>query len=129
MGTLACGLAMTAAFLALTPRRTMWFTELGRRSMYVYLLHGFVIFGATFAGWYHWANRLGPIGGFAVVSALGVLLAVALASRPVQLAFRWVVEPRLDWAFRSGRTGRTGPPDRRQVKDRRGAVLSRIPAR
>jgi fucose 4-O-acetylase-like acetyltransferase len=126
LGTLICGLAMTAAFLALTPRRAMWFTTLGRRSMYVYLLHGFVIFGAAFAGWYAWANRLGPIGGFAVVSVLGVLLAVALASRPVHQAFRWAIEPRLDWAFRGGRTSRT---DRRQIKDRSGAVLSRIPAR
>ena len=52
LGTLACGFAMTAAFLSLTPRRRLWFTDLGTRSMYVYLLHGFVIFGATYAGWY-----------------------------------------------------------------------------
>ena len=101
LGTLACGFAMVAAFLALTPRRRMWFTALGARSMYVYLLHGFVIFGATYAGWYAGAERLGTVGGFAVVSALAVLLAPALATRPVQWAFRWVVEPRLDWAFRS----------------------------
>ena len=100
LGTLACGLAMVAAFLALTPRRRMWFTPLGGRSMYVYLLHGFFIFGATYAGWYGWAERLGTIGGFAVVSALALLLGLVLATRPVRWAFRWVIEPRLDWAFR-----------------------------
>jgi fucose 4-O-acetylase-like acetyltransferase len=110
VGTLLCGFAMTGAFLALTPRRRTWFTELGRRSMYIYLLHGFVIFGATFAGGYHWANRLGQVGGFTVVSVLGVLLAVALGTRPVQQVFRWVIEPRLDWAFRA-------------------TTLSRLPAR
>lgn len=120
---LACGLAMTGAFLALTPRRRMWFTDLGGRSMYVYLLHGFFIFGATYAGWYHGANRLGAIGGFAAVSVLGVLVAVALATRPVQRIFRWVVEPRLGWAFRAGRTGGS------QAGGRRAALLSRIPAR
>jgi fucose 4-O-acetylase-like acetyltransferase len=129
VGTLVCGLAMTAAFLALTPRRTMWITTLGRRSMYVYLLHGFVVFGATFAGWYAWANRLGPVGGFAVVSVLGVLLAVGLASRPVYHAFRWVIEPRLDWAFRGDRTTRSGRAGRRQITDHRGAMPARIPAR
>ncbi|HEU5161209.1 MAG TPA: acyltransferase family protein [Streptosporangiaceae bacterium] len=103
MGTLICGLAMTAAFLSLTPRRRTWFTGLGGRSMYVYLLHGFFTFGATYAGWYAAADRLGPIGGFAAVSVLGVLLAVALAARPVRRACRWAVEPRLDWAFRTGR--------------------------
>jgi fucose 4-O-acetylase-like acetyltransferase len=107
LGMLTCAVAMTGAFLSLVPRRRTWFTELGGRSMYVYLLHGFVVFGATFAGWYHWADRLGTIGGFAVVSVVGVLLTVALATRPVQLAFRWVIEPRLDWAFRAGGAGRT----------------------
>ncbi|HEX6470217.1 MAG TPA: acyltransferase family protein [Streptosporangiaceae bacterium] len=103
LATLACGLVMTAAFMALVPRRRMWFTDLGGRSMYVYLLHGFFIFGATYAGWYAMANELGVIGGFAVVSAMGVLLAVLLAGRPVQRAFGWLVEPRLEWAFRTRR--------------------------
>lgn len=103
LGTLICGFAMTAAFVALTPRRRTWFTALGGRSMYVYLLHGFFIFGATYAGWYAGANRLGTIGGFAAVSVLGVLLTVALASRPVQWALHGLVEPRLEWAFRTRR--------------------------
>jgi fucose 4-O-acetylase-like acetyltransferase len=97
---LLCGMAMTAAFLALVPRRRMWFTDLGTGSMYVYLLHGFVVFGATYAGWYDWADELGRIGGPAVVTALGVAVTLVLASGPVRSAFRWVVEPRLEWAFR-----------------------------
>jgi fucose 4-O-acetylase-like acetyltransferase len=121
LGTLACGFAMVAAFLALTPRRRMWFTALGARSMYVYLLHGFVIFGATYAGWYAGAERLGTVGGFAVVSTLAVLLALALATRPVQWAFRWVVEPRLDWAFRS----RPGTRPRTQGGGSAAQLLSR----
>jgi fucose 4-O-acetylase-like acetyltransferase len=97
---LLCGMAMTAAFLALVPRRQTWFTDLGTGSMYVYLLHGFIVFGATYAGWYSGAKDLGWIGGPAVVTALGVLIALVLASRPVRWAFRWAVEPRLEWAFR-----------------------------
>jgi fucose 4-O-acetylase-like acetyltransferase len=102
LGTLACGLAMTGAFLSLVPGRRMWFTDLGGRSMYVYLLHGFFIFGATFAGWYAWArHNLGMVEGFAVVTLLGVLLTVLLSTRPVQWATSWIIEPRGDWAFRS----------------------------
>ncbi|MCW2897920.1 MAG: acyltransferase 3 [Streptosporangiaceae bacterium] len=98
---LLCGFAMTAAFLSLVPTRRTWFTMLGTASMYVYLLHGFVVLGALYAGWYTWVNRLGTLGGLGVLTVLGVLLALVTASRPVRWAFRWVVEPRLDWAFRA----------------------------
>ncbi|MBC6462610.1 acyltransferase family protein [Actinomadura sp. HBU206391] len=97
---LMCGLVMTAAFLALVPARRTWFTELGAASMYVYLLHGFVILGATYAGWYTRVRELGAVGGLAVVTVLGVMLVFATGSRPARRAFRWAVEPRLDWAFR-----------------------------
>jgi fucose 4-O-acetylase-like acetyltransferase len=97
---LLCGAAMTAAFLALVPRRRTWFTDLGTGSMYVYLLHGFIVNGAVYFGWYSDAKDLGPIAAPMVVTALGVLAAFALASRPVRWAFRWAVEPRLEWAFR-----------------------------
>ncbi|GAA2080605.1 acyltransferase family protein [Actinomadura alba] len=97
---LVCGLVMTAAFLALVPARRTWFTELGSASMYVYLLHGFVVLGATYAGWYSLVRELGAVGALTVVTVLGAALAPVLAGRPVRRVFRWVVEPRLDWAFR-----------------------------
>jgi fucose 4-O-acetylase-like acetyltransferase len=101
LGTLACGLAMTAAFLSLIPRRRLWFTDFGGRSMYVYLLHGFVVFGGTYADWYAYARHMGPNRAFVVVTVLGVLLAVVLSTKPVQWAFGWLIEPRADWAFRT----------------------------
>ncbi|MGH3387546.1 MAG: acyltransferase family protein [Actinomadura sp.] len=100
LAVLVCCAAMTAAFLALVPRRRTWFTELGTASMYVYLLHLFIVNGAIFAGWYAGAKDLGRIGGPVVVSLLGVVVAVLLAIRPVRWAFGWAVEPRLEWAFR-----------------------------
>jgi fucose 4-O-acetylase-like acetyltransferase len=107
---LLCGFAMTAAFLALVPARRTWFTRLGTASMYVYLLHGFVVLAATYAGWYTTAKEFGTVG-LAVVTVLGVLLALLTASPPVRWAFRPVVEPRLDWAFRDhGRSGITAGP-------------------
>jgi fucose 4-O-acetylase-like acetyltransferase len=97
---LICGLVMTAAFLALVPARRTWFTELGSASMYVYLLHGFVVLGVTYAGWYSPLRELGGAAALAVATSLGVALALALASTPARRVFRWAVEPRLDWAFR-----------------------------
>jgi fucose 4-O-acetylase-like acetyltransferase len=110
LAVLICGLAMTAAFLALVPSRRTWFTELGSASMYVYLLHGFVVLGAVYAGWYTPLRDLGPVARFAVVSACGVALAVATATRPVRWLFGWAVEPRMQWVFRrEGAVPRTPP--------------------
>jgi fucose 4-O-acetylase-like acetyltransferase len=107
---LLCGFVMTAAFLALVPARRTWFTGLGAASMYVYLLHGFVVLAATYAGWYTAAKEFGVVG-LGVVTVLGVLLALLTASPPVRWIFRPVVEPRLEWAFRDhGRPGITDGP-------------------
>lgn len=100
MVVLVWGLAMTGAFLALAPSRRMWFTDLGAASMYIYLLHGFVVLGVVYAGWYAWVQERGTVGGPAIVTLLGLVLTPVLASRPVRWVFRPVVEPRLDWVFR-----------------------------
>jgi fucose 4-O-acetylase-like acetyltransferase len=94
---LVCAVAATAAFLALVPRRRTRLTALGEGTMCAYLLHGFVVKGAGFAGVY---DQLHSPAGFAVVTLAAAALALVLCSRPVGRAFRWVVEPELRWAFR-----------------------------
>ena len=37
------GLLMMFSLLVLIPKRQYWFTEMGKYTLYVYLLHGFVI--------------------------------------------------------------------------------------
>jgi fucose 4-O-acetylase-like acetyltransferase len=94
---LGCAVAATAAFLALVPRRRMRLTALGEGTMYAYLLHGFVVKGAVFAGAY---EHLRSPAGFAAVTVASAGLALVLCSRTVRRAFRWAVEPELRWAFR-----------------------------
>ncbi|NRQ32351.1 acyltransferase family protein [Nonomuraea sp. NN258] len=50
-GLLVCSLAMCLAVLALVPRRETWFTDLGTRTLYCYLLHGVVVLVAKDQGW------------------------------------------------------------------------------
>ncbi len=63
--------------------------------MYAYLLHGFVTLFLSYQGWYY------RISGWEVVAVTAgcVVVAVVLMTAPVRVAFRWAVEPRLDWLF------------------------------
>ncbi|MFE0098812.1 acyltransferase family protein [Streptomyces sp. NPDC059009] len=91
-------LVLSACFLAWVPGRHTWFSTLGTGTLYAYLLHGFLIKSARFWGWYDHPWLHGPAGEVAVtlVAVGGISL---LCSAPVRRVFRWVVEPRMDWAF------------------------------
>lgn len=98
-----CSLVLTACFLSWVPRRSTWFTGLGAGTICGYLLHGFVIKGAVYAGLYdryHWLHT--PLGEVAVtvVAAVAVTL---LCTPPVCRAFRYAMEPEMAWAFRKPR--------------------------
>ncbi|MFF7563824.1 acyltransferase family protein [Streptomyces pseudovenezuelae] len=94
-----CSLVLVGCFLALVPGRRTWFTVLGAGTLYGYLLHGFLVQGARFWGWYGPAWIHGPLGvGVVALVAAGVV--TALCTPPVRRALRCVVEPELRWAFR-----------------------------
>jgi fucose 4-O-acetylase-like acetyltransferase len=92
---LAAAVALTVGFLSVVPGRRTWFTRFGSASMYVYLLHGFVTLFLSYQGWYYRIS-----GAEVVLVTIGcAALAVVLASGAVRGAFRWAVEPRMDWLF------------------------------
>nr|WSZ17156.1 acyltransferase family protein [Streptomyces canus] len=92
-------LLLTACFFAWVPGRRMWFTALGAGTLYGYLLHGFLIKGAGFAGWFDhaWLHR--PLGEL-FVSALAAIVVTLLCTSPVRRVFRFAMEPDMNWAFR-----------------------------
>jgi fucose 4-O-acetylase-like acetyltransferase len=95
-----CSLVLTACFLAWVPRRRMWFTALGAGTLYGYLLHGFLAKGSRFWDWYDadWVHT--PWGAVAVTFIAAAVITV-LCTPPVQRLFRFAMEPRMAWAFRS----------------------------
>ncbi|MEV2195626.1 acyltransferase family protein [Streptomyces phaeochromogenes] len=99
-----CSLVLTSCFFAWVPRRKMWFTVLGAGTLYGYLLHGFLAKGSRFWGWYDeytWLNQpLGEI--FLTVVAAAVI--TVLCTPPVQRAFRFAMEPKMEWAFKRDAT-------------------------
>ena len=97
---LAIGIVLAAAVLSLIPRRQAWYSAMGQRTLYCYLLHGFVILLFTYYGAFDYMLEHGSVGMWLTVVA-GLILANALMTRAVATGFRPVFEPRLKWLFRS----------------------------
>ncbi|MFB2584142.1 acyltransferase family protein [Herbiconiux liukaitaii] len=84
------------AFLALVPRGTTWFSSYGQATLYVYLLHTFVLYPFRQSGWLDGEQPWWMLPGLIVFS---VLVAVVLSQPFVRRVFRPLVEPRADWLF------------------------------
>lgn len=93
------GLLMAFAVVALVSRKATWMTRFGERTLYAYLLHGFVVFFVL-----HETNvfpTLRDMGnlGVAITIAGGITLALLLMTKPVATVFRPLFESKLDWMF------------------------------
>lgn len=87
---LCCGAAGTMAILALAPSVRRWWTFVGERTMYVYLLHALALWGVRYLGWSDGWDTAWHVAG---VVGGAVVLTFVLASRPTVAATRWLVEP------------------------------------
>jgi len=97
LGLMALALLLSASFLVLMPRRTQRWTTLGQYTMYVYLLHSFVLYPFRESGV---LRGLDPTWiWLPLIAILAVLIAFALASKPVRRVFRPLIEPRPRWMF------------------------------
>lgn len=105
-------LLLCASFFLLIPRGTYWWTTFGQYTMYVFLLHSFVLYPFRESGV---LRDLDPTWlWLPLVTLLSVLLALALSTRPVRWVFRPLVEPRPTWLFAdaalAGREGHRSDP-------------------
>ncbi|WP_425831368.1 acyltransferase family protein [Streptomyces fractus] len=94
-----CSVILTACFFAWVPGRKLWFTALGAGTLYGYLLHGFLAKGSRFWDWYDvdWVHKpLGMVG----VTLIAMTVITVLCTPPVQRMFRFVMEPKMEWAFK-----------------------------
>ena len=99
LGMFGCSLLLTACFFSWVPGRTLWFTALGAGTLYGYLLHGFLIKGADYAGWFDHSALHRPLGEI-LVTVLAAAVVTLLCTRPVQRVFRFAMEPKMEWAFK-----------------------------
>ncbi|MEQ1735737.1 MAG: acyltransferase family protein [Rhodoglobus sp.] len=98
LGFLLLAVVLSAALFALLPRTTTWFTDFGQATMYVYLLHTFVLYPVRESGVLGGDNSSGLwLAGMIVAS---VAISIALASPLVRRLFRPIIEPKPKWLFR-----------------------------
>lgn len=100
---LAFGLVV--AFLLLVPRRTTWFTKLGTATMYIYLLHSFVLYPFRETGLLDGPQ---PAWVLPAMMLLSVGVSYVLSLDVVRRIFRPLVEPRARWLFRQEPATLTG---------------------
>ncbi|MFC9623695.1 acyltransferase family protein [Streptomyces sp. NPDC056930] len=95
-----CALLLTIGFLSWVPGRRMWFTVLGAGTICGYLLHGFLIKGAEYAGVFDSYAWLSSPGGLVLVSLVAAGAVTLMCTPPVRRVLRPVTEPDMNWAFR-----------------------------
>jgi fucose 4-O-acetylase-like acetyltransferase len=94
-----CSVVLSVCFFAWVPGRRMWFTALGAGTIYGYVMHGFLVKEGTYAGWFHHPALDRPLGEIGL-TVLGATVITLLCTKPFQRVLRYVVEPRMEWAFK-----------------------------
>jgi fucose 4-O-acetylase-like acetyltransferase len=97
LGMLALGMLLAVAFLMLMPRKPTWFTALGGATMYIYLLHTFLLYPLRETGVLEGEQPWWVLPGM-ILLCIGI--ALLLSQRFIKRIFRPVVEPRVKWLFR-----------------------------
>ncbi|WP_198169832.1 acyltransferase family protein [Agromyces laixinhei] len=112
LGLMLIAMVLTVAFLVVMPRGAHWFTPFGTATMYIYLLHTFVLFPFRESG------LLAGYQPFWVLPAMIVFcvaISIVLSLKSVRRVFRPLVQPRARWLFRPEPSTATGtlvlPPD------------------
>ncbi|WP_234031296.1 acyltransferase family protein [Mycetocola zhujimingii] len=110
LGLIVLATLLSAAFFVLLPRRETWMTQFGRYTMYVYLLHSFVLYPLRESGVLR--HELLPDVWLVAMIIFAVVISVVLASAPVRRFFRPVIEPKPRWIFADHRDAPPGPSRR-----------------
>ncbi|WP_417508471.1 acyltransferase family protein [Microbacterium sp.] len=120
LALLVLGFILSIAFFVLIPRGTYWWTKFGQYTMYVYLLHSFVLYPFRESGILRNAEPTWIW--LPAVIVLSILIALALATKPVRWVFRPLIEPRARWLFSDARlvdaSRRDDPTGSRRPRER-----------
>lgn len=118
LALLVVAMVLAVAFLVLMPRGAHWFTPFGTATMYIYLLHTFVLFP------FRETDLLAGDQPFWVLPTMILFcigLSVLLSLKPVRKVFRPLVQPQARWLFRAEPSTATGtlvlPPEHTKPRD------------
>jgi fucose 4-O-acetylase-like acetyltransferase len=97
LGVIALAVLLSACFLILIPRRETWFTDFGKATMYVYLLHSFVLYPLRETGILKGEHSSAMWLLSMVLAAIAI--SIALSSPLIRTIFRPIIEPKPMWLF------------------------------
>jgi len=89
---------LSAAFFVLIPRTNTWVTAMGKSTMYVYLLHSFILYPLRETAVLKGDDHAHAVYLLAMVLAC-IAITVMLTAPIVKKIFRPIVEPRANWLF------------------------------
>ena len=107
LGLIVLAVLLSAAFFVLVPRSETWITGFGQATMYIYLLHSFILYPIRETG----ILRDDHSSAMWLVSMIlaCIAISIALASPLIRKVFRPIIEPKPRWLF-------TELPDERPSK-------------
>lgn len=88
---------MGLSVLTIVPNSKLPFTHLGEHTMYVFLLHGFLVKGMLYYGW---LEPFDSAFGRVMLVVVGIAVTCMLSSAWVRRCFGWVVEPNVQFLFK-----------------------------
>ena len=96
IGSFAVTFIISIAFLSLVPRKQSMMSELGKFTMYPYILHAFLVKYLNKIQFHTWIDTT-------FEKILWIVLCVGfvmlLSTKPVRTLFNFLVEPKLNWIF------------------------------
>ncbi|SEF97855.1 Fucose 4-O-acetylase [Thermomonospora echinospora] len=111
LAMMLAAVVLIAAFLSLVPRRRTWFTNLGAMTLYAYLLHGFLTRLMKFTS-FDDLEFWHTVPGVLTMAAVAVVVGTLLCTPPVVKSMKWLLEPKIGWAFTGLRRPQPARPDR-----------------
>jgi fucose 4-O-acetylase-like acetyltransferase len=97
LALIALAVLLSAAFFVLVPRSETWMTGFGQATMYVYLLHSFILYPIRETGILK--NEHSSAMWLLSMILCCIAISIALSSPLVQRVFRPLVEPKPKWLF------------------------------
>ncbi|MBH0117767.1 acyltransferase family protein [Salinibacterium sp. NG253] len=97
LGLIALAILLSAAFFALVPRRHTWIADAGQATMYVYLLHSFILYPLRESGLLLDERSSAMWLVSMVLGSIGI--ALVLSTPLIKKIFRPIIEPKPNWVF------------------------------
>jgi len=107
LGLIALAVLLTAAFFVLIPRGETWITAFGTGTMYVYLLHSFILYPLREAGILE-DEHTSAVWLLSMILCC-IAISIALSSRLVRRIFHPIIEPKPRWLFVAEKKGPMRP--------------------